>query len=686
MTGANAPEHPAQWLADSPFNLLVDYCTEVPFRPYGSGATRDSVLAVLNELKPGYLVIYAKGHSGYTTFPSALRTEHPMLARDMPAFFREVTRQTGTRLLLHYSGLVDGLAGSRHPEWRMRDRAGNAQQLLREFEGLFAAHPICPQSAYFDQWVSVHLREMIERYDPDGIWVDGDWPGPCYCQRCRGRLREETGYSGPLPGLEVTTPEGLAWARTWGRITHEWRVRFRALVKALRPACLYSAGNVTARREYAAPFDWRSGDWSSPNNHRLQQSIMMRRYTNCGVPYDAFTCDTVFVHSRPRMRSRTKPLARILQEGAGVLANGGLWGYRTYPMPSGAFVPSKMRRAAQAARFARERAELCLHTQSLRWTAVLDAEPLPGLSYSGGCLGAAKALVALHRSPDVIDESELAAQIPYDLIVVPEQPVLNAPTVGRLDAFVRRGGRLLSTGASARSHHMQELLGVRLAAEGAVRDGHVILKSRDPAGVFAPWDRLDRTGAEMLCPLYLSWDHNNPQIAKIPDNYPINGMLDEESPQKAGLPAAVARRIGDGVAVHVPTALFATYWQFGNPDMLAWIRELIEHLQPAALFRTDALSFVEVALRRKGADLLVHLVNGNPGRDISHVGTDDLWVDDIPAVGPITCWIRCARRPERVTCEPGGAPAETEWKDGVLKAVLPRLEIHACLAVRGWAG
>ena len=82
--------------------------------------------------------------------------------------------------------------------------------------------------------------------------------------------------------------------------------------------------------------------------------------------------------------------------------------------------------------------------------------------------------------------------------------------------------------------------------------------------------------------------------------------------------------------------------------------------------------------------MFVHLINGNPGRDLSLVGTDDLWVDDIPPLGPITCRVRSAAQPQSITIEPGGTPAETTWRDGVAEIVLPRLEIHTCLAVKGW--
>ena len=654
-----AAQGAAAWLADSPFNLLVDYYTEVPFRPYGSGATRENVLKVLRDLKLGYIIIYAKGHSGRTSFPSSLGTQHEMLGKDMPAFFRQVTRETGTRLFLYYSGLVDGIAGTRHPEWAQPGGDGKPIRYFPEFADLFTALPMCPRSGYWDDWVAVHLREIMTRYDPDGIWVDGDWAGPCACPRCR--------------------------KDPWAKVTDEWRTKFRNLIKSFKPACLYSAGNVGARREYNSLFDWRSGDWFSPNNHRLHASIAMRRYTNLGVPYDAFTCDTVFVHSRPHIRARTKPLARMLQEGATVLANGGLWGYWTYPMPHGAFVPSKMRNARLAAEFTGARKDVCLHTQSARWTAVLDAEPRAGLfGSSANFWGAAKALVALHRSPDVIDETDLVPATTYDLIVVPEQPVLTPDTVARLEQFVRRGGKILSSGISIRSPEMQKLLGVKLAKAGEIVDGHVMLQGGGTAGVYAPWDRLELAGAEELYPLCRAWDDTNPQVGKIRGCYPITGMVDEENPQKAGFPAATIRRLDKGIAVHVATTFFDTYWKFGNPDMLAWLREILPLVQPAPLFQTDALSFVEVTLRQKGDALLVHLVNGNPGRDLSWISTDDLWVDDIPPVGPITCRIRCASRPQSVTIEPGGMRAETRWHDGILEAVVPRLEIHACLAIRPW--
>jgi hypothetical protein len=117
--------------------------------------------------------------------------------------------------------------------------------------------------------------------------------------------------------------------------------------------------------------------------------------------------------------------------------------------------------------------------------------------------------------------------------------------------------------------------------------------------------------------------------------------------------------------------------------MLRWLREVVEYLQPEPLVGTNAPSWVDLSLRR-AADgrLLVHFVNQNPGRDVTLLNTGDLWVDEIPEVGPFTCELRLAKMPQAVTWEPGGQKLEWTWQDGRLKATLPRFKFHGCLAVR----
>jgi len=673
-------------------NLLVDYYTEVQFRPYGSGATRENVLAFLKELKLGYLCIYAKGHSGYTSFPSSLRTQHTMLSQDIPKLFRELTREANVKLVLYYSGLVDGIAGERHPEWRqwtVEERPCDPGHT--DFK-CFSSYAICPLSAYWDDWASIHLREIIGTYDPDGIWVDGDWPGPCYCPRCQERFRADTGWAGSWHDVVRRPGFSTEYARSWNRITHGWRTRFSAFLKALKPDCVYSAGNVSPRREFLSPFDWRSGDFFSPGNYFLHDMArMMRWYGTLGVPYDAYVCDTSFTHVRKSVRSRSKTLDRMLQEAATVAACGGAVGYWTYPLGNGAFVPSRMRKAASVRRFLADREDLFLHSESARWTAILVSDPASPTFGGAAVEGAHKAMAALHRSPDITDETGVTEDLPYDLMVLPEQPLLPPVTARRLEAFVRRGGKLLSSGSSLRSPEYQKMLGVERVRFGEVDDGHVLLKTHDePTGLDSAWDRVEVTRTatrgsvpEELYPLYLSWDQLNPELRNLTNNWPMHGQLDEEGPEPAGFPAAVTRTLGKGRIVHVCTDVFSQYRTLGDPQMLRWLREIVDSLQPEPLCTTDAPSWVDVSLRRKNGRLLVHFVNQNPGRDVAVLNTNDTWVDEIPEVGPFRLELRIAHPPESAWWEPGHHELAMDLRDGVLRLEVPRLRIHGCAVVGG---
>lgn len=674
------------WMSDSRMSLLVDYYTEVPSRPYGSGVTRENVLPMLKDLDLGYLCIYVKGHSGTTTWNSALGTQHPMLAADMPKFFREITKETNTKLVLYYSGLLDGQAGIAHPDWRMTDQKGVMKDVFGDLMLPVPCHAICPLSDYFDKWVSVHLRELISNYDPDGIWVDGDWPGPCYCPRCQARFRTESGWEGEWEEV-IKRPDFEATYRiTWNKIEHEWRMRFRNFVKSLKADCLYSAGNVSPRREFLAPFDWRSGDFFSPGFYTLQDMArMMRWYGTLGVPYDAFVCDTSFTHARKAVASRSKPLMRMCQESATIAANGGVVGYWTYPLGNGAMVPSRVEKNRQVLRFLKDRDSVFLHTDSAKWTSILSSDPASGINGAGSAGGAHKAMVALHLSPDLMDETGVTGTMPYDLIIVPEQAVIDAPTVAGLEMFVRNGGLLISSGQSIRSADFRKLLGAEKVDLGACKEGHVFLKTcQEPTGIDSPWDRVEGPELVPLYPLYKSWDADNLEASKLAKNYPMHMQVDEVHPEPAGIAAAVMRKLGKGRIIHITTDIFAQYQWIGDVQMLRWLREILDDAMASRLFRTDAPSWVDVSLRRKGDDLLIHFVNQNSGRDLCLLNTNDLWVDEIPEVGPFACKVSCKKAPQAVTWEPGTTKLEKQYGERELRFNIPKFTIHGCARVEGF--
>jgi hypothetical protein len=661
-----------QWFDKTYFNLLVDYYPEISAWPYGTGSTVENVTRALHMCRPGYVIFYAKGQSGVTTFKSRLKTEHPKLGNDPLTAVRKATRQCGVKLILYYSGLIDGAAAERHLEWRPAGRDGRRD--ARPVASLYdRMAPICPSSRYLEDWVAVQLEEMITRYDPDGIWVDSDWGCPsCYCEDCKKLAVARFGDAEALG-----TDEFQDWVR------NEYRRKFAATVRRLKPSCLYSAGNTNPAVECGLSnhMDYQSGDWFSPEYPRLDQSLAMRRYTTLGIPYEAMTCDTSFVKPL-QTRSLPKSLDRMLQEGAGVLINGGKWCFWTYPMPNGALIPSQMRLAKACRDWAAEREDLWFDTQSARWTAVVNNAPgLPHTIAPGVC----KALIQLHRSPDILHLRQVKDPIPYQLLALPNVMGVTRDQVAMLEKYVRDGGILLSIGSTIKNPGMEQLFGVDFVRDNALtKEGHVLLPDGSSACLVCDWSEVRPADAEVWWKLYQSWDHD--KKADVDLNYPLAARLDEEKPAETGLPAVTARKLGHGLVVHVAGDPFSGFWTFGHPTVRAFSRNLLDRMQPDPLLRTNAPSWMEASLRTRGDELFVHFLNGNPGVDMSEVGCRDLYIDEIPEVGPYQASIRCPQRPVTVFLEPGHRPLNVRWHDGRLDFVLPRLKIHACVRIRPWTG
>jgi hypothetical protein len=99
--------------------------------------------------------------------------------------------------------------------------------------------------------------------------------------------------------------------------------------------------------------------------------------------------------------------------------------------------------------------------------------------------------------------------------------------------------------------------------------------------------------------------------------------------------------------------------------------------QPAV--ETDAPSHVDLALRRtRDGRLSVHLLNLTK---VQRGETEFPPLDPYPTVGPIAVRLRIPNKPAVVRWEPDRQKIEWSWRDGVLTAAVPTLQIHGVLVV-----
>jgi alpha-L-fucosidase len=153
-------------------------------------ANVDAIADLCRDAGARYVVLTTKHHEGFALWPSSI--PHPVKGayharRDIVGDLSEAVRERRMRMGLYYSGGYD---------WPY-----NKAVLRRASDWLLAM----PHDRRYLDYVTAHLREIIERYEPSILWNDISWPA-----------------GGNLPGLFAEyynkVPEGVINDR-WVEVT-----------------------------------------------------------------------------------------------------------------------------------------------------------------------------------------------------------------------------------------------------------------------------------------------------------------------------------------------------------------------------------------------------------------------------------------------------------------------------------
>ncbi|MCF7837460.1 MAG: alpha-L-fucosidase [Candidatus Marinimicrobia bacterium] len=642
----------------------------------GTRCGADELIPMLEVMAPDFVQTDCKGHPGYTSWFSTVKDASvpPGLTHDALAQWRAATRQLGLPLHCHYSGIWDKAAGAKHPEWCVVTADGSMGGApFGQNAGAPTSEKMCPRGPYLDQLMIPQMIELIARYGVDGFWIDGDlWAvEPCYCARCRAAWTAQTGLA--EPPVEVSDPN---WPRWWNFTRESFNAfvtRYCEAVHAHKTGVLVCSNWLQTFKnpgEPTVPTDWISGDntfvWGVDGS-RCEARFLSTR----GKPWDIMLWHSYCSngHGNPRSPATPKPPEMLMQEAAVLLAFGGnVQVYEHPPVRDGRLIAWRQRCLGAVGAFVKARRAICQHTETVPQIAVLHSEHHLFSAVRGKTLfwdvdvapvrGAVFALLENSYGVDILDEWALRPRLAeFPLVVVPEQDRMSDDMVQALKAYVEDGGNLLLTGSALGDRFGEAFLGFRgqrVEAHKAyavpVADGDVLLFS-------SAWGLGETTTAESLGVIGAGC------------------CLDD---RLLPHPCAVCRCVGKGRVVYVPAALFTDFDYNRYPLTRQWIGELVARVLPDPAIRVQAPVCVDVALRRRGATMFIHLVNRASGiPNVPNAGA----IAEMPPVGPVTASIRMAGLPGGVSArlEPG----EVEWTftEGRLHIRLDKVRLHAAIVI-----
>jgi hypothetical protein len=513
------------------------------------------------------------------------------------------------------------------------------------------------------------MIEVIDKYDVDGFWVDGEnWGSkPCWCDRCRAEYTRRTGLAGiPYGDRDPGWNEWLTFHRD---LFIEHVRRYADAVHARKPQCMVCSNWMYSARQpdpVLAPVDYLSGDYSwswGAARAAVEGRVLDGRQMSWDLMAWGFTKAG---EMRGEMPWVMKTATHLCQEVSEVVALGGAIMVYNTPQRTGWLTGWHQALLAEIAAFCRARQETCWHSETVPQAAVLHLanhfyranDPL--YNYGTGMQpveGALHALLETQRSVDIlIEETALERMAAYKLAVVPEQTRLSVALVDALETYARAGGSVLLSGAHL-ARECPALVGA--LPHGEAIDGTIYLGVEGRAvGVPGPWQ---------------------PVIPQGNVNVWACRFGEQEPAKDATADVIVTRRVlGKGQIVGIHGPVFGRYLQGHYPLLRRFISHLVARLDIPWLVTVKGPARLEVIVRQKSGPLLVNLINRGAGEALH---PQRVIVEELPPIEDVVLYIRLEDRPRAISLMPGERPLDWSYADGTATVRVPQVDVHDIVVV-----
>jgi len=648
---------PGNWHRKAFFGLHYDLHATANDTELGAGLTHEHLRNVLQRIRPDWVQCDCKGHPGYTSWPTQVGATAPGVVQDMLRIYRDVTAELDIPLGMHYSGVIDNRAIELHPDWAVIDAEGKPNP-----------RSTCRNSPYVTELMIPQLIEIIDRYDVDGFWVDGDnWgSNPCWCPRCKAEFTRHTGLT-TVP----STPDDPGW-RAWLDFHRELFTAYVTLyvnaVHTRKPTCMVCSNWMYTLRQpesIQAPVDYLSGDYT-PNWGADRAAIEGRFIDSRGMSWDlmawGFTRGWDGTKYGPHIM---KPAVHLCQELAGVVALGGGVMVYTQPARTGHLSGWQHDILADVAHFCRERKHACFGSQTASEVAILHlSETLYDRNNSLYNLGGAQAGIegALHimqetgHTVDILcRDTALQGLDRYKLVILPEPSCIGPDIMAELRRYTNQGGCVLITG-SALSEKLSDFVGAVPAGDAIDGDVGMAFGGRS-AMVLTGWRPVAALhGASVL-------------RRRLRRDDPAGGETDD------ALVTLNRFGLGQVLAAHGP--LFESYAMAHTPYVRALVADLVSSLSIDWEIVVDGPPWLEVIARSQDGGLVINLINRGSANTLS---PNQPIVESIAPIGPMTIKVRLAKAPGDVRAIPA-SPINWNWSNGMVTVRLDSIHIHTAIVI-----
>ncbi|MEC0241931.1 beta-galactosidase trimerization domain-containing protein [Paenibacillus dokdonensis] len=417
----------------------LDFHTSEAIDHIGSRFEKEQFQQMLKLGHVDSITIFSKCHHGWAYNPSKANLMHPGLSFDLLGAMIEAAHEIGVKTPVYLSAGLDEQLAVRHPEWCIRPRYADGEDLFRP-----GYHQLCMNTPYLGILLS-QIAEVVQNYDADGIFLDIVGVRECYCASCTAAARAR--------GIDPRDIHAMRplWEETYANYTNQ----VFETVNTYKPGLpiFHNGGHIRRGRRDLARMNTHleleslpTGGWGYdhfPLSARYAQPL--------GMPFLGMTGK---FHTTWGEFGGYKHPNALRYETALSLAHGAACSIGDQLHPLGQMDEATYRLIGRAFAEVEAKEEWCKDAVHVADVALLSVEAAGSHTADGGHdsftgqsdAGAVRMLVEGNILFDVIDlESDFES---YQVIILPDYVRINEPLQSKLHSFLDQGGRLLVTGES----------------------------------------------------------------------------------------------------------------------------------------------------------------------------------------------------------------------------------------------
>lgn len=638
----------------------LDFHTSECIDGIGSAFSKEQFQQMLKLGHLSSITVFSKCHHGWAYHPSDANEIHPGLNFDLLGAQIEAAHEIGVKTPVYISAGVDEKTARRHPEWLAVYTNGQGVSESNVLHPQY--HQLCFNTPYLD-YLLAQIKEVCERYDADGIFLDIVREHECYCPHCLQTMIDR-GWD----------PHDRESARKLGReIYANYTRRVRETIDSVKPGLpvFHNGGHIIVGRR----------DLAHMNTHLELESL-----PTGGWGYDHFPMSAAYTrglgmeimgmtgkfHTTWGEFGGYKHKNALRYEAALSIANGAKCSVGDQLHPNGEMNEATYALIGAAYAEVEQKEAWCDNVKSVADIGVLSVEAFTNAQNHPDNIatsGVTRMLLEGKYLYDVLDtQSDLT---PYKLIILPDSISVGGAFKDKLDAYVAQGGKLLASGDSCVTDgQMAYDLGCRYVGKSAYKPGYVKplipLKNMDPASYVVYNDanvvQLTDGGVELA------------QREASYFNRSILHFCSHQHAPNSGVLEGSAITVGKQGA-YICWKLFSEYATMGSLILRDLVCATLDHLlgsRKTLQTNLPAQGVTTVMDQAEEHRLVHHLLYASPVRR----GTKIEVIEDILPVYNVEVTLRPGKEVKRVYLAPQMQDIPFTQENSEVRYTVERLECH----------